>query len=659
MTRIRAFVGHSFATDDEGIVNAFLKYFDSLSRSSINFTWTHAEPAEPKALAAKVTVLLAECNVFIGVCTRKERVIAPNSLSETLLLRGFMKGSTRDFLWKTSDWIIQEIGLAIGKEMNLILLLESDVQEPGGLQGDIEYIRFNRDRPADSFQKIFEMISAISPKAASVTALPDTRSPPSEDKKEALEPRTDENWWIPQPGWSRRRHEVVLNYMVEVGDEDKAKAIYDAYLTTEHANQSDNKQSWEAYLEYLHLRYGRGGSIAKLKTLAETHPNSARTWEMLAKGLADYDDHVEAGKTYETAAQKASGTVRGLILMGDAALEHSRSSNKTKSSEIVDRMRAEAASIGDGELVLLSVLDELAKIEKRDDEAIGVMERLVELQPDNDNIRFSLAYKHSEMGHNDLALLHYLKIREQTRGGGTWNNLGVAFEEAGLPAKAVNAYRQSKQLGETLAMSNLAHKFMSAGFLSEAEQECENALKMKDFHQNVATTLADLKSVSDREQKTEAELLGKARPLSDFYKQFGRAVSKPGSADIATRWNGPQCELLVRIVGGKFEATGSYEESSPGSTLVALTNPFAMAAAQSKPDRYHVKYIGTCRGNAIEGTMSRTLEDDPTKIRSLLSSAEYKTRILMVLTDDCNEIRVMEKPERSTPRFHTLTRKAS
>jgi hypothetical protein len=64
-------------------------------------------------------------------------------------------------MWKTSDWIIQEIGLAIGKKLDLILLLESEVQKPGGLQGDIEYIPFHRDYPARSFQKVLEMTQVL------------------------------------------------------------------------------------------------------------------------------------------------------------------------------------------------------------------------------------------------------------------------------------------------------------------------------------------------------------------------------------------------------------------------------------------------------------------------------------------------------------------
>jgi hypothetical protein len=73
MDGLHAFVGHSFTADDQAVVATFLRYFDSLSRSNLNFRWTHAEAAEPKALARKVISLLSECNLFIGICSRKAR----------------------------------------------------------------------------------------------------------------------------------------------------------------------------------------------------------------------------------------------------------------------------------------------------------------------------------------------------------------------------------------------------------------------------------------------------------------------------------------------------------------------------------------------------------------------------------------------------------
>jgi hypothetical protein len=161
MNEIRAFVGHSFAPDDEIVVGKFLKYFNQVSDSQITFSWNHAESAEPTILAEKIKLLLADRNVFIGICTKKERVVSPSVLTGTLFPPGFLKASKGEFLWKTSDWIIQEIGLAIGKGLSLILLLERGLSKPGGLQGDIEHIEFDREHPERSFGKVLEMINAL------------------------------------------------------------------------------------------------------------------------------------------------------------------------------------------------------------------------------------------------------------------------------------------------------------------------------------------------------------------------------------------------------------------------------------------------------------------------------------------------------------------
>jgi tetratricopeptide (TPR) repeat protein len=653
MPVIRAFVGHSFTTDDEAIVTTFLKYFDSLSKSGLNFSWTHAEPAEPKALAEKVITLLCECNLFIAICTRKEMVVARSALSRSLLPRGHLKGDSRDFVWKTSDWLTQEIGLAVGKGLNLILLLESGVRRPGGLQGDIEHVAFSRESPAGSFQKILEMISSISPKTIGGSAAVPTemRSPPDEARSDEVTPSTPENWWIPEPEWSRRQYEIALVYMMDIGDEAKVKTIYEAYLKSTHAAQDDNRQSWEAFCEYARLRFGRGGSLAKLKALAIAHPDSPGTLEQLAKGLAPYD-HLEAANVYDSAAQKAGDNARGLRLLGEAAKEYARGDARTKAWEAIAQMKSISESLPNGDSGMIPALRQVAEIEKDEEVLIAVMERALEVAPDDDETRYALAYRHSEIGHNDLALYHYLKIREPKRHASTWNNLGVAFDQAGLSAKAVSAYRESEQLEGTLAMSNLAQKLMSAGFLSAAQEKCEKGLKVENFHQNVASTLAELRSVPEEEERKEAELLGRAQLLSEFYKQFGRAILRREPAKIAAGWKGENCELRAGLVGREFEATGSYEQSRG---LLSLMSAFGVPG-QNTADRYHQKYKGTFQGYSIKGFMTRTMEEDATKVRGLLSSAEYKIEVVMVLADDGNEIRVMEKPENGSPRFYTLTK---
>ena len=77
MESIKAFVAHSFTAEDDGVVAVILKFLDRLVELHPRFSWTHAEHPEPSLVDAKVLSLISDKNLFIGICTRKERVVLP------------------------------------------------------------------------------------------------------------------------------------------------------------------------------------------------------------------------------------------------------------------------------------------------------------------------------------------------------------------------------------------------------------------------------------------------------------------------------------------------------------------------------------------------------------------------------------------------------
>jgi hypothetical protein len=220
MNPVNAFVGHSFVADDAGVVRIFLDYFDVLAKSLPAFGWEHAEEAEPRPLAEKVLRIISDKNTFIGICTRRERVISDGALSGLILQPSYSKAKTAAFEWKTSDWVIQEIGMAVARGMNIILLRENGVRNPGGLQGDLEYIPFDRSNPQASFPKLMQMISTLSPKdpSVSISATESTTA----DKTVAEANPFDEN---PTPDWNRGRYEMSMFRMIFMDDEPGIKRI--------------------------------------------------------------------------------------------------------------------------------------------------------------------------------------------------------------------------------------------------------------------------------------------------------------------------------------------------------------------------------------------------------------------------------------------------
>ena len=490
-------------------------------------------------------------------------MISPSALSLSVFSGKRLKAREEDFYWKTSDWIIQEIGLAIGLGLHVMLLVEQGLRSPGGLQGNLEYISFDRGAPEKCFGKLVEMITALSPKG-SAPSMPESepRSVPTEDKA-AMEPPADDRWWTtPKPEWKRRDYEFAFMHMLAMDNTAGAQQISDGYLATEMGSQTPNQKSWDAYVEYIRLVSGMGGQLATLKRLSDENPRNSDILSYLARAYGHYQQDGESARVFENAAQEAEDICVKLKLLREAASAHQRARNSEAAWEVIARMKSMAINTGEVETEVLRAQRKVAEVAKNDEVLIGVMERLLAVDPADNNTRFALAYKCSELGNEDLALFHYSKIPAVERSAVTWNNLGVAYDQLGLPAKSVTAYRKAEEMSETLAMSNLANKLVGVGFLPEAQQLCDIALAIKDYHKNAAITVGRLKEVPAEEQNKETELLEKARPISDFYKEVGRAVAKLEPATLSGRWQGPDCVLDVTLMGMAFTATGSYERRS-------------------------------------------------------------------------------------------------
>jgi len=319
-------------------------------------------------------------------------------------------------------------------------------------------------------------------------------------------------------------------------------------------------------------------------------------------------------------------------------------------------MKSMTINTSEVETEVLRAQRKVAEIARNDKVLIGVMERLLYVDPADNDTRFALAYKYSELGNEDLALFHYSKIPAIERSGVMWNNLGVAYDQLGLPAKAVTAYRKAEEMGETLAMSNLANKLVGVGFLPEAQELCDIALAIKDYHKNVAIAVGRLKEVPTEEENKETELLEKARPISDFYKEVGRAVAKIEPSTLAGRWQGPECVLEATLMGTAFTATGSYDLRPLGMLGALLAGSGRASSEDSAPIRYRVEYRGKAVGCAIAASVIRRREEELAQATSLLGSSDDGHEVVMVLTDGGNELRILEKGKSNSPRFYSLNR---
>ncbi len=545
MKEIKAFVGHSFSEVDADVVGKFTKYFDSLARSHPQFSWQSAERAEPRILTEKVIRIIADKNTFIGICTRKEKAIPESALHPLLFRADYVKGPKSQFAWKTSDWVIQEIGMAVGKGLDVILLVENGIRDPGGLQGDIEYIPFEREHPEKSFNKILEMLSALAPKTSSQLAVTSDVKASTEEEKEN-HPSDDDYLSTPDETWSRRRYELAAFTAIGMEADERLRAISDAYRATGEASVDDNSITWEAMIEYWRLHFGRGGKIERLKDIAEKNPTSSRTLSYLARVYDNFKLHALSAEIYMRAYAVADNPKKKADYAQGAVKQFALSKQLEKVNEALELLRMISSETPSAEARLLDSILDLAELDKNQDAEVAILERLVELQPDNHGARFNLAFKHSDQGNDELAVYHYQIIPEAERPAMVWNNLGAAFEQLKLPVKAVESYKRASEMGVTLAMSNLANKLLNVGFVEEAQANVDKALTGGGTpHKNIGHVLTALQDVPEAEEKMKSELAENAQPRVIFLQKLGLATASNEPENVGETWQGPDCLLNV------------------------------------------------------------------------------------------------------------------
>ncbi|CAN3991136.1 tetratricopeptide repeat protein [Methylocystis bryophila] len=645
MNEIKAFVGHSFTADDKDVVDRFTAIFNEIEKLHPSFSWVHAESAESSGIDEKVLALFSEKNVFIGICTKRECVVPIDfSLKDHILSRLTNNTPT----WKTSDWIIQEIGLAIGLGYKLILLVESGVRLPGGLQGSVEYIPFERAAPERSFTKLAQMISSIAPSKMVVESV---AAQSANESEPAATPPSNSDWKTPKPEWRLQDYQFAFRGALVFGDKAAEIDLDKKYLATAEVNEDENRTKWVAFREYERILFGTNGSIQVLKQLSESNPTCAAVFEYLAKSFLEFRQFSDASKYFKIASDLVMDQKSKARLFGDSIVMLAKA--KAESSEIsvaVEKLKEYICENEIDKYELFVVMRRLAEVNRQSYEEIAYMQLMLECDPSDTKTRFLLAFEHAQLGNDELAVYHYNMIPFADRNPITWNNLGVAFDKIKLPAMSVDAYRMARKSGETLAMSNLAFKFLSAGFLAEAKEVIDDAMKRTEIHGNIPRALTLLKEQEANESKLLEEIIERSAKVNAFLINYGYAIFRKPARSMEGSWKDINCELRISILGKSLSAEGRYQKSINAFGLGGLVVPGLIHPA---PETWIVEYVGTVHGSAVEA-MQYTYKDGDQP--SLLSRASTGRKTFLILSENEMEFQCMIDLNEQVKSFSRISR---
>lgn len=454
-----------------------------------------------------------------------------------------------------------------------MLFRESQVELPE-LQGDLEYIPYDTELPTAAFTKALEVLTELIAQSAGI-AVNTTVSLP--DAPQAAGHATD----------------VVRSLSLETAERSPFQQSIDDLIVAEFARDGLGiDRAEEAGLEAIRVggtenmdeirwrclcmasrgSIGDTTALRKLHELSIEHPTHTGPYLGLAFVAGAFGERKTAGDWHSKAADLDPGGVDHRI----SAAEAYRAAKRLDLAKAQLELALAHVTLAESRA---EVMKQVFWTYKESGDLLGAFcfgEAALQLQPNDFNFRFGLAYAYSEAtggysqhDYRDLALFHYrLLVRRKSAVEYADNNLGVAYNHFGAPIQAVRQYKAASDRGNALATSNVIRQYLGAGFVDDAKAWAEAHTSPDDKEGSVAQALASVHTlVAAESEKVGKILAGESRHRAALAELAG-AAAPHGNIDGV--WRFPSADFTLEVKDGKIVGTGE-STSSNGRVLHRLS----------------------------------------------------------------------------------------
>jgi len=635
MEMIKAFIGHSFLDEDKVLVRTFTEFFDSLKSLNIPFSWDHAENAEPKVLSSKVLAKMNVANTFVGICTKREYVIKNMKLCKIPLIKQRFIVRASDLELKPSDWILQEIGCAVGHNMHLVLLLEKGLRIPMGLQGDLEYIEFNRTSPERSFPKLLQMIQSLCPSQAILdysqanNCIISGKNTEVKTKEPTKDQQIERNDTLSEDDYL-----YELYNSIDAANKSKKDAIKINYNNTYGKDNPEKQIEFNAKGLYYEFSTQKKDVINEIKALLKKYPQNPTLHYILGNIYENLEQYDTASQYFYKSSEYSKTLKSKLDNLSSSIIAQVKGENLDY-GEYLDRM-LELDSQKQHIDTYHHTLYRIAQITNNDLLFLLSLEAILTDLPLNNSLRFNLAYRYSEINQHEMSYSHYDFLCKQDQENEAYlNNLGVEYSRLNLPGKAIVCYKKAEQLGNTLATSNLAFQYINSGFFEDASELCNNALRIKNYHGNILSALSTINNYQTKENDGEEKIISTIKDKKTTLRYLFHGLAKKTILELSNHYKHPDCELETSINRNSVKFCGKYKKKN---ILASLSFIYSATPTSETMEEYKVEIQGKIFNHLIEGTY----------INANINSKEEdldknKTEIIMLVSDDLSSIEAYDR----------------
>ncbi len=634
---MKAFIGQSFDDKDAEIVKKIKAQIESL-----DIECETGEKPRHGGVSEKIKKRIINNDIFVGIFTCDNKILLENGQS-----------SKQNF-YTTSNWVIQESGFAIAENKKLIFLVEKGIHKFPGLQGDQEYILFSRDLLETAFTKINYIVLSMRDKTSKEISS-ETGEKLENIEKSEFELEKDKVQKFNQGEAKEKKVKVLIKLheaMTDKEDYREAQKIYKEEYK-QHL-QGDEIVEWWAIVLRFSISCGDPDAFRKLKVLANENKKYFGVVEQLGIAYEQIDEYQKAINIYSEARKlldiNKKEDIGKIIEFYERESVCLSSDDKYEDAiKLLSNLLYED-SFKEYKAKILAGLASLAKKKEDIEKFLIYAEGSLDVDPTNTDLRFDLAYRYSKTEDNKISLLHYKKLINVTKSPGGLNNLGVQYDILNLPAKSISSFFKSAENKETLAMANIAGRYLNEGFIEDAKREIKKAHELYgegiEVHGNIGIAQNRIEEILEKEKKKEKVILAKAEEERKFRIKYSEAFYCEVDLDkekIDGIWSTSWGDIKIIFDKEKNSFTGSGEKKLPPDEFL-----ITLIKNQSGSYRdFFTRRLISIQGNItkLSGRYEIIMEekDEYAEGTSYGEKKTYKVMGSMVINEDINDILVMEK----------------
>lgn len=633
---MKAFIGRDFDKKYDLLIQKIVEHIEAHDIKCID-----AKKARSKSIDEKITDLILECEIFVGVFTCDKPICQKEKIAWFCNPRKIKE-------YSTSNWVIQESGFAIGCDRGLILLIEEGIHDFPKLQGNIDYVPFKRNSIEESFTKLSEIINDVKTKVAGgmvEKTAEESKQLDSSKFKEQLEKSKEE---------TRDKKDEVLDKIIGALRDDKDYSKAQEIFEKEAKSLLDDydRPFWYALILRESHTLDDNSAFDKLQNLAQENEDNPSVIKQLAYYYKDIGEFRKAKETFLLAAgkyaindvEKRKGLINTYV---QAAWCLSLDDKYNDAINMLNKLLFDS-NLADQKAEILEALARICKENTNLDNFFAHSEAALDINPYNNNLRFELAYAYSNNNNEKLALRHYKKLTDiikKHRFG--LNNLGVSYDRLNLIGKSAESYLKAADNDVVMAMGNLAHKYLAAGFVNKAKEQLERANTLinreTEAQPRVGSAQKKLEDLLESENKQEKAFLTEARKESHYRVRYSNAlcsdmnITKDGIDGIwETPWGNGKLNFDENIKSFNIKIQKEIDQS----LLSLLLEPrFGIPKPEPKKKFQNISIEGTFEG--LGGKYNIRISEG--KEAPTLLTGEADATGHLILNDDLNNMSVMEK----------------